>query len=74
MTQTNSPAPVLGLDGAGLQNATITNANGRSIIEKTSISNTTSINLVAALWWTLRSQGVDLPAEKGVILINGGRR
>ena len=28
---------------------------------------------VSALWWSLTKQGVELPAEHGVILIEGGR-
>jgi hypothetical protein len=28
---------------------------------------------VSALWWSLTRQGVDLPAEPGIILLDGGR-
>ncbi len=29
-------------------------------------------NLVVACWWAMRRAGVKLPAEKGVIVIDGG--
>jgi hypothetical protein len=29
---------------------------------------------VRAVWWRLRSAGVDLPAERGVVTLNGGAR
>ena len=29
---------------------------------------------VRALWWRMRRRGVDLPAERGVIVVDGGRR
>ena len=30
-------------------------------------------SLVVACWWRMRREGVHLPAEKGVIVIRGGR-
>jgi hypothetical protein len=29
---------------------------------------------VRAVWWRLRAAGVDLPAERGVVTLNGGAR
>ena len=30
-------------------------------------------SLVVACWWAMRREGVKLPAERGVILIDGGK-
>jgi hypothetical protein len=38
------------------------------------ISHAATLQDVRALWWRLVCQGLRLPAEGGVILIDGGRR